>query len=154
MSINIITSTNLNLGIVTQDKCQKVTLSQLQIETSDLDKYWQEIAESKRKEELYTLTQKIEAGIQELTVIAEKINSLANDIKALMFCFKEIAVKVNRDYHLIQQTFNLSLTKLDKSKRRLRPLNIWEIHDSSIPTVIRRGAKFILTKTTVNLFHP
>lgn len=166
MSVNIIYIMNLNSGILTQDSLPKLTLlanykdsqmqtlTQLEMDISELDKYCQELVENRRNEEQRILTEKIEVGVQQLTIIAEKINILANEIKTLMFSFKEIAVEVNRNYHLMQQSFNLSLTKLDQSKRRLRHLNIWDIHDSSIPTVIRCGAKFILTKKIVDLFNP
>ncbi len=128
--------------------------SELEMDVNKLDEYWQSLAENKRKQEQHILIEKIEAGVQELTILADKINNSANEIKTLMLSFKEIAVEVNRNYHLIQQTFNFSLMKLDQSKRRLRPLNIWDIHSSTIPTVVRHGAKFILTKKIVDLFKP
>ena len=71
-----------------------------------------------------------------------------------MFKFKEIAVEVNGNYHLIQQPPNLRITEWDKSKKGgWKPLNIWDVHSSIIPTVIRRGAKFILTVKMVDLFN-
>lgn len=33
-----------------------------------------------------------------------------------------------------------------------RPLNIWEVHHCSIPTVLRRGVQFVLTAKIVNMF--
>jgi len=130
------------------------TLTQLKIDVAELDKYWQESAEKKRKQDQDILKEKIEKGVQELVVIGGKINSLANEIKALMFKFKEIAVEVNRNYHLIQQHPNLRLTTWDQSKLRCsRPLNMWDVHSSTIPTVVRRGAKFILTAKMVDLFN-
>ncbi|RUS95005.1 hypothetical protein DSM106972_091650 [Dulcicalothrix desertica PCC 7102] len=141
------------LSLLVNHKDPQVTaFSELGAEISELDKYWREVAESTRQEELEKLRCKLEVGVQELTVIANKINSLANEIKNLLFTFKEIAVEVNRNYHLLQQHLNLKVAKLNKSKRRLIPLNIWDVHDLSIPNVVRRGTKFILTKQIVNLF--
>ncbi len=70
-----------------------------------------------------------------------------------MFKFKEIAVEVNRCYHVIQQPPDFKLMGGNESNlHHWRPLNIWEVHHCCIPTVLRRGVQFVLTAKIVNLF--
>jgi hypothetical protein len=70
-----------------------------------------------------------------------------------MFKFKEITVEVNRCYHVIQQSPNLKVMGWNESKlHHWRPLNIWEVHQSYIPTVLRRGVHFVLSAKIANLF--
>jgi|GEM_PF-2852879 DNA repair exonuclease SbcCD ATPase subunit len=164
MSVNLTVDRNItnviqyqipNLTLLPSSKqVTRITLNQLKLDIAKLEKYLQEKVEEKTKQEQKALKEKIEKGIQELETIAEKINSLSTEIEALMIQFKEIAVEVNRNYHLIQLPPFLRQIKSDKSKLNCwRPLNIWDVHSSSIPTVVRRGAKFILTVKMVDLFN-
>jgi hypothetical protein len=83
-----------------------------------------------------------------LEEIAERINLLAAQLETEMHNFKNIAVEINSYYH--QQQLNLN--NHDKIKSKRIPLNIWDIHFSSIPTIIKRGTKFIIVEKIVNLF--
>jgi DNA repair exonuclease SbcCD ATPase subunit len=129
------------------------TLSQVQLDLAALENYLQySIATRSIQEKIY-LNHEIETGVQKLVDLAGEINNLSSDIEALMLNFKEIAVDINHKYHLMQQFQNL-LTNQDNTAKlhRQRPLNIWEIHSSILPSVVRQGSKFIITSRIVNLF--
>lgn len=131
-------------------KYQPNTLSQLQTDLAALEDDLQYAAELKKEKEKFHLTYQIETGVQQLIDIAGEINNLSSDIEALMLHFKEIAVDINHKYHLIQRSQHL----LTNQVYRQSPLNIWEIHASTLPTVVQHGAKFILTAKIVDLFQP
>lgn len=129
------------------------TLSQLQIDLVALETHLQYSIEKSSNQEKIHLNYQIETGVQRLIDIAGKINNLSSDIEALMLHFKDIALDINHKYHLMQQSQNLLTNQGDTPKlHRQRPLNIWEIHSSTLPDVVRQGAKFILTSRIVDLF--
>jgi seryl-tRNA synthetase len=128
-------------------------IAQLQTEVAELENHGKNLVEEKRKQEQKSLQHKIEQDVQQLEAIAAHINALATQLEAEMFKFKEIAVEVNRCYHVIQQPpdFNVMGGK-ESNLHHWRPLNIWEVHHCCIPTVLRRGVQFVLTAKFVNLF--
>ena len=124
-------------------------LAKLETKIAELENYERELAKQKQIYEHKNTQLKFEWGVQKLENIAENINALAAQLESEIHNFKEVAVEVNRCYHLIQQLQNID----NKSKpNRWRPLNIWEIHFLSLPTVIRRGTRFIIVKKIINLF--
>ncbi|MBD2445602.1 hypothetical protein H6G76_00250 [Nostoc sp. FACHB-152] len=126
-------------------------IAQLESEVDALEKYAQDLLVQKQQE--HTSQEKVIQGIQELETLAHKINALAIQIEAEMLNFTKVAVEVNRCYHILQQHSNAQDIEWNESTlRHPRPLNIWEVHNSSIPIVIKRGTKFILTAKVVNLF--
>lgn len=125
-------------------------LTELQVDINELDREWQVSVNDKQKQEVNFLNDRYEKGIQKMLVIVGQINEIACELESLILKFKEIAVEVNKTYHLIQQSQDKS--KQQSHRYRLRPSNIWEIHHSSIPTIIRRGAKFILSAKTIDMF--
>ena len=127
----------------------QTTTVELQAEVAKLEKYQKELLEQKLLIEQQVLQDKVKHGVQELEALAEHINALAGQLEAEMLKFKEIAADVNRSYHEIQQP---QPPKNKSEQNNFRPLNIWEVHCSSVPVVIRRGAKFILTEKIINLF--
>jgi len=128
-------------------------IAQLQTEIAELENHEKSLVEEKRKQEQKSLQHKVEQDVQQLEAIAAHINALATQLEAEMFKFKEIAVEVNRCYHVIQQPPDFKLMGWNESKlHHWRPLNIWEVHHCSIPTVLRRGVQFVLTAKIVNLF--
>ena len=111
------------------------------------------LVEKKRKQEQESLQQKIEEGVQQLEALAAHINALVTQLEAEMFKLKKFTVEVNRCYHLIQQSPNFKVMGWNESELyHWRPLNIWEVHHCSIPTVLRHGVQFVLTAKIVNLF--
>ncbi len=129
------------------------TLSQLQKEVAKLDKHCQDLAEQKQNQEQEVLNSQVEQGVQTLVSLAWEINALATELEAEILKFKEIAVEVNRGYHAIQQPPNFRAMGWDESRLHYwRPSNIWEVHYSAIPTVVRRGAKFVLTAKIIDMF--
>jgi hypothetical protein len=118
-----------------------------------LENHEKNLVEEKRKQEQESLQHKVEQDVQQLEAIAAHINALATQLEAEMFKFKEIAVEVNRCYHVIQQSPDFKVMRWNESELyHWRPLNIWEVHHCSIPTVLRRGVQFVLTAKIVNLF--
>jgi DNA repair exonuclease SbcCD ATPase subunit len=129
------------------------TIEQLQKGVAELEKNVKESAEQKRKQEQEILQDKVKQGVQQLEDLAGQINALATQLEAEMFKFKEIAIEVNRHYHAIQQFPNFKVIGWNESRlAHWRPLNIWEVHYSAIPAVVRRGSRFVLTAKIVDLF--
>jgi seryl-tRNA synthetase len=128
-------------------------IAQLQREVAELENHGKNLVEQKRKQEQESLQHKVEQDVQQLEAIAAHINALATQLEGEMFKFKEIAVEVNRCYHVIQQPPDFNVMGGNESNlHHWRPLNIWEVHHCSIPTVLRRGVQFVLTAKIVNLF--
>ncbi|MBW4507538.1 MAG: hypothetical protein KME64_13645 [Scytonematopsis contorta HA4267-MV1] len=128
--------------------------TQLEQEIAELGKQYQQLAKQKLNQEQNSLNSRLKEGIQLLEAIAGSINALAADLEAEIVKFKEVAVEVNKDYHLLQQPRHYKETSLDEAKKhKCKTLNIWEVHNPAVPSIVRRGAKFILTTKTVNLFN-
>jgi DNA repair exonuclease SbcCD ATPase subunit len=129
------------------------TVAQLQTEVAKLEQNVNYLAEQKWQQEQEIIQCQVEQGVQQLEALAEHINTLANQLETQMLKFKEIALEVNRDYHLIQQPSDFKVMGWNESRPHYwKPLNIWEVHYSVIPAVVRRGSKFVLTAKIVNLF--
>lgn len=135
------------------DDDMEAVLTQLHrdvVELAKVGKYLQQLQQHQQQE---TLQYQVAEGFQKLTDQADRINALANRLEAEIFHFKEIALEVNQAYHAIQQPLDLKATGGDELRRfHWRPLNIWEVHSSAIPTIVRHKAGFILTVKTVDLF--
>jgi len=128
-------------------------IAQLQTEIAEVENHEKSLVEEKRKQEQKSLQHKVGQDVQQLEAIAAHINALATQLEAEMFKFKEIAVEVNRCYYVIQQPPDFNVMGGNESNlHHWRPLNIWEVHHCSIPTVLRRGVQFVLTAKIVNLF--
>ena len=128
-------------------------IAQLQTEVAELENHDNNLVEKKRKQGQESLQHKVEQGVQQLEALAAHINALVSQLEAEMFKFKETTVEVNRCYHVIQQSPNFKVMGWNESKlHHWRPLNVWEVHHCSIPTVLRRGVQFVLTAKMVNLF--
>lgn len=126
------------------------TIAKLEADIADLEIMTNQLAQVKQKNEQRILESKIEFGVQELEQIAERINFLASKLENEMHNFKNVAVEVNKHYH--QQQLNQNNKEDNTTSNRRIPLNIWDIHFSSIPTIIKRGTKFIIVEKIVNLF--
>jgi predicted nucleic acid-binding protein len=118
------------------------TLAQLAADIAEAEKMNNELVQNKQKNEQRIIEEKVESGVQELQQIAERVNSLAAQLEAEMRHFKDVAVEVNRYYHIQQKVE--SDTNNPSKKNHSYPLNIWDVHFSSIPAVIKRGNKFII----------
>ncbi len=128
-------------------------LTQLQREITELGKQYQQLANQKLNQEQNSLNIRLKEGVQLLEAIAGSINALAADLEAEIVKFKEVAVEVNKDYHLLQQPRHYKEASVNEAKKhKCKTLNIWEIHNPVVPSIVRRGAKFILTTKAVNLF--
>jgi phage FluMu protein Com len=129
-------------------------LTQLQEELAELYKRCQHLAEQKLNQEHNTVKSKVQQGVQLLEVMAQNINALVAEIEAEILTFKEIAIEVNRCYHLLQQPSGIKQESFEQPKKHhCKTLNIWEVHAPSVPTVVRRGAKFIVTSRKINMFN-
>lgn len=98
------------------------------------------------------LAEKLKQGMDILQQKSQKINDLSAQIEAEILEFKELARKVNQDYHMLQNYQHQSKTSASTSSSPLeqsRPANIWEIRSSLIPRVIKQGNQFILTTKPV-----
>jgi hypothetical protein len=134
--------------------CLDEAIAQLELEVTELEQYGQELLANKQQQQQEILEETVTQGIQELEILANKINTLASQLEAEMSNFKEIAVEVNRSYQTLQQLSDSQLMEWNESTlRHSRPLNIWEVHNTSIPIIVKRGKKFILTTKIVNLFQ-
>ncbi len=129
-------------------------LTQLEEDIKKMNQKCHELLKEKQNQQEKMLTKQVQNGIELLEVISKQINTLSAELEAEITKFQEIAVEVNRDYHLLQRLSNSEPIVLNQSKRyRCRPLNIWEIHNSTIPIVVKHGNKFILTKRNINLVN-
>lgn len=147
----------LTLQFTNAQKLEVVSLdtavAQLQTEVAELEKRGKDLAEQKQKQQQEILQRQVEQGVQQLETLAGHINALASQLEAEMLKFKEIAVEVNRRYHVIQQPSDFKVMGWNESRLHYwRPLNIWEVHYSAIPAVVRRRSKFVLTAKIVDLF--
>lgn len=98
------------------------------------------------------LEDKLKQGMDLLQQKSQKINELSAQLEAEILEFKELARKVNQDYHKLQDYQQKSKTSGSTSSsplERSRPTNIWEIRSSLIPRVIKQGNQFILTTKPV-----
>jgi hypothetical protein len=135
------------------DEKMLADLTELQLhvlELVELKKYSQELQRLQKQEKLY---HQVAEGMQKLESHAERINLLADKLEFEILQFKEIALEINQSYQAIQQPLELKTPENDELKRfRCRPLNIWEVHYSKVPTVIRHNTRFVLTAKTIDLF--
>ncbi|MBF2063545.1 MAG: hypothetical protein IGS39_03800 [Calothrix sp. C42_A2020_038] len=126
------------------------SLAQLAAEIAELETMSRELVQNQQRNEQQILEAKVESGVQQLEQIAHRVNILAAQLETEMRNFKEVAVEVNRCYHICQQ---LESSHQNQPKpHRWTPLNIWDIHFSSIPAIIKRGNKFIFVEKVINLF--
>ncbi|BAZ09174.1 hypothetical protein NIES4071_09800 [Calothrix sp. NIES-4071] len=125
------------------------TIAKLEADIANLEIMSNQLVQTKKQNQQLTLESKIEFGVQELEQIAEKINQLAAQLETEMHNFKSVAVEVNKHYH--QQQLQSNNHDISKYNRRI-PLNIWDIHFSSLPTIIKRGTKFIIVEKVIKLF--
>ncbi len=125
----------------------KAVLTQLQSDVAECEKYLEERQKRQKKE---ALQHRLAEGIQQLAALGNRINALATQLEAEMCSFKEIAWEANQAYHAIQQTPDLKAMEKDESKlSRWRPFDILEIDCPVVPTVVRRGSRFVLRAKTV-----
>lgn len=105
----------------------------------------------KKKHEV--LQQKFSTGIENLGLLANKINALTSNLESEILNFKETAIEVNHIYHTIQDSPGLKLLEGDKSTiTSWKPLNVLQIKNLalSLPVVTMREAQFFLTLKAVN----
>ncbi|MFH7026465.1 MAG: hypothetical protein ACHBN1_13915 [Heteroscytonema crispum UTEX LB 1556] len=140
-------------GEKSSDISLNTAIAQLQREVEELEAYENKLAKQKQRQERDILQIQVEQGVQELEAVSHRINTLATQLEAEMLKFKEIAVEVNRGYHLIQLHSESEEIESNESKvDSYFPINIWQVHYSEIPTVIKRGFQFILTAKKVDMF--
>lgn len=94
------------------------------------------------------LAQRLHQGMENLQAKADYINGLAAQLETEMLKFKDMANKVNQDYHAFQDTHQTA-NPISSQPYRTRPANVWEIRDSAIPRVVKQGYQFILTSKQV-----
>jgi hypothetical protein len=142
-----------NNGEKSSDISLNTAIAQLQKEVEELEDYEKKLTKQKQRQERDILQVKVEKGVEELEAVSDRINTLAVQLEAEMLKFKEIAVEVNQGYHLIQLHSDSEEIEYHQSKLNSDfPINIWQIHYSAIPTVIKRGFQFILTAKNVDMF--
>ncbi|BCL35165.1 hypothetical protein [Nostoc sp. MS1] len=157
-SLTLLASTAINsfkYKLLTQPKtvCIDEAIAQLESEVAELEKYGQELLAHKQQQQQEMLQETVTQGIEELDILANKINTLASQLEAEMSNFKKIAVKVNRSYQNLQQLSDSQLMEWNESTlRHSRTINIWEVHNIAIPIVMKQGKKFIITTKIVDLF--
>lgn len=78
--------------------------------------------------------------MQQLEAIQERINTLSADLETQIHQFHTTASALKPCYRDLQTPANPP-----------RPANIWEIHHTAVPQVIRRGSRFILTAKSLDL---
>ncbi|RCJ21838.1 hypothetical protein A6770_04170 [Nostoc minutum NIES-26] len=133
------------------DNHQVVDLTNLQYDIAALAEYEGMLTKLQKQRIRYNLQCEYEQGIQELSWLVERINTLSAQLETEMFKFKQIAVKTNKAYWAIQQPPNFSNKENLKLNYRI-PHSIWQIHSSVIPIVSQRDGVFFLTTKTVDLF--
>ncbi|MEC4812782.1 MAG: hypothetical protein SAK29_05845 [Scytonema sp. PMC 1069.18] len=131
---------------------QQDSLEQLQEDVAALAKYVEKLSQWRKQEVQQTLKSKIVTGLQQLGLLADSINLLADQLEIEILKFKTIAIETNEAYHAIQQSSNTTLTAQTPSNQR--PLNIWEVNFSALPVVEKKTGGFLLTARTINLFAP
>lgn len=125
----------------------KVTLTQLQSDVAECEKYLEEQQKLQKKE---ALQHRLAKETQQLAALGDRINALATQLEAEMLSFKEIAQEANQTYHAIQQSPDWKAIEKEKSKlSRWRPCDMLEVDCPVVPTVVRRGSRFILRAKTV-----
>lgn len=125
----------------------KVTLTQLQSDVAECEKY---VEEQRKLQEKEALQHRLAEEIQQLATLGDRINALATQLEAEMLSFKEIAQEANQTYHAIQQPPDWKAIARGKSKlSRWKPCDMLEVDSPVVPTVVRRGSRFILRAKTV-----
>ncbi len=132
-----------------------VDLTQLQDDVAALAKQQKDLAELQKEQLRQALKGEIAQGIQQLTSLADRINALGNQLEAEMLKFKKIASETNKAYCAIQEPLNLKAMAIEQPiiSHGWRPLCIWQVHHSSVPTVVKQRAVFVLTAKIVDLFQ-
>jgi len=131
-----------------------VDLTQLQDDVAALVKQQEKLAELQKEQLRQSLKSEIAQGIQQLTSLAERINTLGNQLEAEMLQFKKIATETNKAYCAIQEPPKLKvMARKQPILYGWRPLCIWQVHQSIVPTVVKQRAVFILTAKMVDLFQ-
>ncbi|MEG4633287.1 hypothetical protein QUB56_27525 [Microcoleus sp. AR_TQ3_B6] len=131
-----------------------VDLAQLQNDVAALAQQQEKLAELQKEQVRQSLKSEITQGIQQLTSLAERINDLGNQLEAEMLQFKKIASETNKAYCAIQEPPNLKVRGREQPiLHGWRPLSIWQVHQSIVPTVVKQRAVFVLTAKIVDLFQ-
>ena len=129
-------------------------LTQLQSDVTALAKQQEKLAELEKQQLRKTLKGEVAQGIHQLTFIAERINALGNQLEAEMLNFKKVASETNKDYCAIQQPPNLKVMGMEQPTLHCwSPLCTWQVHHSSVPTVVKQRAVFVLTAKIADLFQ-
>lgn len=131
-----------------------VDLAQLQDDVAALAKQQEKLAELQKEQLRQSLKSEIAQGIQQLTSLADRINALGNQLEAEMLKFKKIASETNKAYCAIQEPPNLKVIAREQPiLHGWKPLCIWQVHQSIVPTVVKQREVFFLTAKIVDLFQ-
>lgn len=112
-------------------------LTALQEDVVKLEKSIAQLKQQKQE----ALKQRVSEGMQHLEKRAERINALAELLEAEMLKFQEMAEEVNRDFCAKETAESQGITA--------KPAPLCEVSDCAVPTVVRRGFKFVLTARKV-----
>lgn len=135
---------------------EEAALAQLQIDVEELAnslaKRQTKLAERQKQQGWEVLKSEFERGIRQLLVLTDSINFLATQLETQMLDFKKVASETNKAYQNIQQSSDLK----DMEQLKLREWkthSLWQVHSSSVPTVLKGKTGFILTMRIVDLFQ-
>jgi len=92
----------------------------------------------------------IHSGMRQLDTQANCINAIASQLEAEILRFTEMAARVNQAYHQLQQQKDCINRKDNYLTYRDRIINIWEVHYSKIPQLVKSGWRYILTEKQIN----
>lgn len=133
---------------------REAVLAQLQDDVAALVLREEKLAELQKQEVRQTLKGKVAQGIQQLNSLADIINTLATQLETEMLKFKQTAIETNCAYRAIQQPPDLKAMGMEQPNfHRWRPLSIWQVNYSSVPTVVKERGRFVLTARIVDLFQ-
>ncbi|MEH2437113.1 MAG: hypothetical protein V7K25_23220 [Nostoc sp.] len=125
-------------------------LNQLQDEVTKVE---QALLELRRKKQEF-LQYQLSSSLENLSVQADKVNTLAISLETEILKFQETAVELDNIYQTIHSS--PSLSKLGNEILNLpnaKITNIWKINrlDFSVPTIVKQESQFILTVKTINI---
>jgi hypothetical protein len=92
----------------------------------------------------------IHSGMQQLDTQANCINVIATQLEAEIIRFTEMAARVNQAYHQLQQQKDCLNRKNNFLSYRYRITNVWEVHYSKIPQLVKSGWRYILTEKQID----
>lgn len=117
----------------------------------DVVKLEESVAQLKQQKHS-ALKQRVSEGMQHLEAQANRINVLAEQLEAEILKFQEMAEQLNRDL-CHRETPEIQVISGSESQQYTgKHAPICEVSDCAVPTVVRRGFKFVLAARKVEKF--